>query len=541
MSTTAVDPSMQKEDPYVQTDGVPADDGDVQQVEGRNYDPARDKRDMKRLGKRQELKRRFRFFSIVGYVIVLGLTWEFTLVTTVFNLANGGTAGTIWLVLVVCFGMGTVCLSMAEMASMAPTSGGQYHWVSEFAPPHLQKQLSYAVGWLVAVGWQSAMPTVAYIAAQQVTALISVCNADYVIQGWHQALLTMAFVLAAIFFNTSAIGKLPVLEGLAVCLHFFGFFAFVVILWVMGPRAPANQTFTTFSDDNGWGNLGLATLVGIVGPTTTYLGSDSAVHLSEELKEASYVLPRAMVCAAIINYTLGFIMTVTFMFNVGDVSLLTDPDNPVPSGQPWVQVILQITNSQAAAIVLLVVMIILYFFCAVNQVTTSSRQVFAFARDKGLPFHRWLSKVNSQGVPANSVYVTLCFTCLLALIIIGSSTAFNIILSLSATGLFTSYFVVIGTVLARRLRRQPFPKSQFSLGWWGGNIINIAALCYLTVAFVFLFFPAVPQPAYATFNWSILIYGFVVAFSFVYYVLIGRREYDGPTSYVRHEYDQRDY
>jgi choline transport protein len=121
-------------------------------------------------------KRRFQFLSIVGYIIVLGLTWEFSIVTSVFSLANGGTAGAIWLVIIVTFGMFTVMLSMAEMASMAPTSGGQYHWVSEFAPAEYQKQLSYAVGWLVALGWQSAMPTVAYVGAQQTLALISVCQ-----------------------------------------------------------------------------------------------------------------------------------------------------------------------------------------------------------------------------------------------------------------------------------------------------------------------------------------------------------------------------
>ena len=71
------------------------------------------------------------------------------------------------------------------------------------------------------------------VGAQQVAALISVCNPNYIIEAWHEALLTMAFVLAAIFFNTTAIGKLPVLEGLAVLLHFFGFFAFIVIVWVM--------------------------------------------------------------------------------------------------------------------------------------------------------------------------------------------------------------------------------------------------------------------------------------------------------------------
>lgn len=32
------------------------------------------------------------------------------------------------------------------MLRRAPTSGGQYHWVSEFAPPQYQKSLSYLTG-----------------------------------------------------------------------------------------------------------------------------------------------------------------------------------------------------------------------------------------------------------------------------------------------------------------------------------------------------------------------------------------------------------
>ena len=150
-------------------------------------------------------------------------------------------------------------------------------------------------------------------------------------------------------------------------------------------------------------------------------------------------------------------MTVTFMFALGNI----EEDLADASGQPWVAVILRITGSRAATIVLILIMMFMYFFCAVNQVTCSSRQVFAFARDKGLPYHEFLSRVNRNGVPTNSVYVTLAYTCVLALIIIGSETAFNIILSVSATGLFTSYLVVIGTVLARKLRGEPFPASLF--------------------------------------------------------------------------------
>jgi choline transport protein len=215
-------------------------------------------------------------------------------------------------------------------------------------------------------------------------------------------------------------------------------------------------------------------------------------------------------------------MTATFMFALGDI----EADLSDPSGQPWVAVVLRITGSRSATIVFILIMIFMYFFCAVNQVTTSSRQVFAFARDKGLPYHEFLSRVNRNGVPANSVYVTLAYTCILALIIIGSTTAFNIILSVSATGLFTSYLVVIGTVLARKLRNEPFPASRFVIPRTMGIIVNLIAMCFLSVAFLFLFFPATPSPDAAAMNWGILIYGVVILFSMLYYYVTGRHQYD---------------
>jgi amino acid transporter len=59
---------------------------------------------------------------------------------------NGGFGGLFWVFIgtVVCYS--TIVASLAEMESMAPTSGGQYHWVSEFAPENYQKFFSYAAG-----------------------------------------------------------------------------------------------------------------------------------------------------------------------------------------------------------------------------------------------------------------------------------------------------------------------------------------------------------------------------------------------------------
>lgn len=107
-----------------------------------------DRSNMHRMGKTQELRRNFSFIPTFGFSAVLMISWEAMLNATSYSLPNGGLPAMIWMYVVSLFGMGAAIVSMAEMASMAPTSGGQYHWVSEFAPKKLQKVLSYIIGML---------------------------------------------------------------------------------------------------------------------------------------------------------------------------------------------------------------------------------------------------------------------------------------------------------------------------------------------------------------------------------------------------------
>jgi amino acid transporter len=123
----------------------------------------------------------------------------------------------------------------------------------------------------------------------------------------------------------------------------------------------------------------------------TLIGSDSSCHLSEELKDAAYILPRAMVATAIVNYSMGFIMTVTILSTLGP-----DLDSVLGTrfGQPWIQVVYNATGSLAGTSIMAAVVCVLLLFCCINQVTTTSRQLFAFARDKGLPFSSFMAKVS---------------------------------------------------------------------------------------------------------------------------------------------------
>lgn len=327
-----------------------------------------------------------------------------------FGLINGGLAGLIWTYLVTFACFSTVIASMAEMASMAPTSGGQYHWVSEFAPPSAQKFLSYVTGiyvpqshplhqhysdkilsgWVCVLGWQTGITSIAFLAATQIQSLLVINDSSYDFQRWHGTLLIIAISFLAIIFNTNLAKHLPLVEGIILILHICGFFAILIPLWILAPRNSAESVFTEFTDGGGWGNIGLSCLIGMLSPVFSFIGPDSATHMSEEIKDASRTLPLAMVWTAVINGTLGFVMLVTFCFCLGDVeTILSNPEIA-----PFVQVFLNATENKAGASIMTTIVIVLTVCGCISNVATASRQMFAFARDQGLPFSEFLAHVS---------------------------------------------------------------------------------------------------------------------------------------------------
>lgn len=87
-----------------------------------------DVRDMLRLGKKQVFRRNFGFWATFGFTSIYIATWEYLLVSVYSGIINGGFAGLVYEYIGTSLCYLTIVLSLAEMASMAPTSGGQYHW-----------------------------------------------------------------------------------------------------------------------------------------------------------------------------------------------------------------------------------------------------------------------------------------------------------------------------------------------------------------------------------------------------------------------------
>ncbi|KAK5705709.1 hypothetical protein LTR17_021444 [Elasticomyces elasticus] len=510
-----------------------ADDAPVETTPGHEKEKAGtnyDQHDMKRMGKRQDLRRNFRFLSIFGFTMVLMATWEAQFSASTFALINGGTGGAIWVYIGTFIGFFLAIASMAEMASMAPTTGGQYHWVSEFAPRNAQKQLSYIVGWLCVLGWQVGNCAIGYLCGTIIQGLVILNNPDYVPKPWQGTLIIWAVLTFSLLFNSYFASKLPLLEAVVLILHILGFFAILIPLWVLGNRSKASDVFFTFQDGGGWGNQGLSCLVGMLSPVFSFIGPDSATHMSEELQDASRTLPLAMIWTAAVNGAMGFVMIVTFCMFIGDLEAALSG----PTGYPFISVFYNVTQSKAGTSVMTSILIIMLLFGCVTNFATSSRQLWAFSRDQGTPFARWLSAVRpGWDIPLNSIFFSYVFAMLLSLINLGSAVALNIITSLGTGALIISYVISISCVIAKRLRGEPLLPRRWSLGAWGLPI-NILSVLFLSLVFIMNFFPISPVGLNAvTFNWNILITGAVVIIAGIYYFVHGRKVYDGPVAYVR--------
>ena len=184
-----------------------------------------------------------------------------------------------------------------------------------------------------------------------------------------------AVLTFSIIFNTFFVSKLPIVEGAVLILHIVGFFAILVPLWVLADMPkPASEVFFSFTDGGEWGNMGLSCLVGMLSPVFSFIGPDSATHMSEELRDASRTLPLAMIWTAAVNGALGFITICTFVMVIGDLETALGSK----TGYAFIDTFYNATQSHAGASVMVSILIIMLLFGCITNFATSSRQLWAF-------------------------------------------------------------------------------------------------------------------------------------------------------------------
>lgn len=114
--------------------------------------------------------------------------------------------------------------------------------------------------------------------------------------------------------------------------------------------------------------------------------------MSEEISNASTNVPRSMLVSVLLNGTLGFAMLIAVLFCSGDVS--AESIIETPTGYPFIAIFVQATQSVGGSTGMAIIICALGICATIAFLASASRMTWAFARDHGLPFWRYLAKVS---------------------------------------------------------------------------------------------------------------------------------------------------
>ena len=116
--------------------------------------------------------------------------------------------------------------------------------------------------------------------------------------------------------------------------------------------------------------------------------------MAEEVRNADIVVPWSMVITTLINGALGFGILIAVLFVTVDINAILE-SAPAKVGYPVVQIVYDATGSLGGATTMIAILVFLLACCTMATLATASRLVWAFARDRGLPFWSHVSKVIS--------------------------------------------------------------------------------------------------------------------------------------------------
>ncbi|MFN0084022.1 MAG: amino acid permease [Blastocatellia bacterium] len=461
------------------------------------HDATEDARELGRLGYAQELFRTMGGFSnfAISFSIISILTGAVTLYGHGLRMGGPAQMSLGW-PLVTLFTLAVVC-SMAELASALPTSGAMYHWSCRLGG----KDWGWFTAWLNIIGQIAAIAGIDYGCAQFVTPLLgleSTTNNLLLVYG--------AILLSHALINHFGIRLVSWLNDFSVTVHIIGVIVIVGALMFFAPKQPVSFFFARItSNTDGW-SYGWAFVIGLLQAMWTFTGYDASASVSEETVDPRRRAPWGMVMAVIVSSVVGYLLLIALTLSIREIPAVLD--HP-----PEVIAILTGGLGARAGSLFSWLAAMAMWFCGLSAVTWSSRVIWAFARDEGMPAARlWRRVSTSHGTPVPAIW--LCaVAAFLALVYSG---AYAVVTSISTIALYLSYVLPVWLHLrsGSRLARGPWHLGRYS------RAINVIALLWVGFLCVVLSIPDRQRAGKSI--------GAVVLLLAVWYLLQERKRFKGP-------------
>lgn len=399
-----------------------------------------------------------------------------------------------------------------------PNAGGQYYWTSKLAPPRHAPFAAYLTG---ALAWGGALFTSAAVClavAAAIMGCVAMSLPGFVVQSWQVVVIYQAVNAIAYLFNCC--GRL--LPSIGAIMLYTSLVSFVIITIVVPARThnqnTATSVFATFINSTGWRSDGIAFIVGLVNSNWAFACLDCATHLAEEVHQPERMIPWAIMGTVVIGFVTGWTFSLAMFFSMGDATELAN------SSVPILQLFYQALRDTRGAIALESLVIATGFGCLIASHTWQARLAWSFARDRGLPGSRHWASVNTRlDSPIAAHSLSCVVVALLGFLYIGSTTAFNSMITACIVLLYVSYSIPVGYLVfyygRSNLKRGPF--------WLGklGMVANCVLLAWTVFTLVMYSLPYQLPATPGSMNYVSAVYVVVVCLVVGYWRVRGRHTF----------------
>lgn len=357
-----------------------------------------------------------------------------------------------------------VALSMAELCSALPTSGGMYHWSAELGGP----MWAWFTAWLNIVGLVACIAGIDFGCAQFLVPLLGIeSKPSTLLIVYGVLLLTQAAI------NHYSTRWIAWLNDLSVTVHIAGVAILIGALWIFAPKRPLTFLIQATSSSHIHGSYIWLFLLGLLQAQWTFTGFDASAHVAEETVDPRHRAPWGMVLSVVVSGFFGYLLILSLTWAIPNISRVlgaTDAGgNPIPA----VLAIVDMTLGSRAGVVVLALTVLAMWFCGLAACTSVSRTFYAFARDNGMPLSKIWSHINPRHkTPAPAIWLSV----VLAFGAMVYSGAYSVVTSISVVGLYLSYIIPVYLGWRKKSlwleKRGPWHLGNSS------NVINVLAIVW---------------------------------------------------------------
>src|SRR5205085_8986632 len=298
-------------------------------------------------------------------------------------------------------------------------------------------------------------------------------------------LVYAAILLSHALINHYGIRLVARLNDLSVAVHILGIIVIIGALGLFAPKQPASFFFERVTHNpSNWPYWG-AFIIGLLQAQWTFTGYDASAAVSEETVDPRRRAPWGMVMAVVVSSVVGYLLLIALTLAIKDIAAVLSATDASGNSVPAVIVILQSALGERAGSIFSALASVAMWFCGLSAVTWSSRVVYAFARDDGLPASRlWRGVSRKHQTPAAAIWLSVIVAWLAAVY----SGAYQTITAISVIGLYVSYIIPVYLSWRSRMKKGQTIRGPWHLGKLSAAV-NLVAIIWVAFISVILSLP----------------------------------------------------